>query len=329
MPSKNPFEVLGISPEAEPEVILAAYRALTKKYHPDLNPGVPPSQLNARMSDLNWARAELGRDLSGWRAKVNAETHPRSEGDAPPGRNAPPPNRPSQKTPPPESSAKSQASTSAHPSAQRPGFRTRLGARALVGATLVIIIGTASIYGARYWGSPRTTVATQQPSGSAADTHGGDAAARPRLAEFTRDAGTASTKVFLNAASPPTLDGSLEFGLDIDVSGVDNLAGYQFTLTSDSGLLSIESAQNADYLSSSGREVVCPDPTMAAQSVRLSCVTLRKSPLGPSGGGTITHLRFRATQPGTARLSFSNVQLVHPDGAMMASTSYGGVVVIK
>jgi len=80
MPSENPFEILGISPDAEPEVILAAYRALAKKYHPDLNPGVPPSQLNARMSDLNWARTELDRDLSGWRAKANGETPPPSGG---------------------------------------------------------------------------------------------------------------------------------------------------------------------------------------------------------------------------------------------------------
>lgn len=31
----NPFDILGIQPDAEPEVVDAAYRALMKKYHPD------------------------------------------------------------------------------------------------------------------------------------------------------------------------------------------------------------------------------------------------------------------------------------------------------
>ncbi len=72
MPSRTPFDILGISPEAEAEVIQAAYRTLARKYHPDTNPGVPPGKLNARMVELNWARAELERDLAGWRTRGRA-----------------------------------------------------------------------------------------------------------------------------------------------------------------------------------------------------------------------------------------------------------------
>lgn len=35
MVTPNPYMILGVGPEAEPEVIDAAYRALMKKYHPD------------------------------------------------------------------------------------------------------------------------------------------------------------------------------------------------------------------------------------------------------------------------------------------------------
>ena len=37
MGSLNPYQVLGISPEATRKQVDAAYRALAKQYHPDIN----------------------------------------------------------------------------------------------------------------------------------------------------------------------------------------------------------------------------------------------------------------------------------------------------
>jgi curved DNA-binding protein CbpA len=48
----NPYKVLAVDPSADIEVVAAAYRALSKKYHPDVNPS-PVAQ--AMMSDINRA----------------------------------------------------------------------------------------------------------------------------------------------------------------------------------------------------------------------------------------------------------------------------------
>ena len=84
MDNRDPFEILGVSPDAEVEVIQAAYRALARKYHPDSNPGADPALLNQAMSEINWAMEELDVNLARWRdAKVRPR--PRMRRGSPPG----------------------------------------------------------------------------------------------------------------------------------------------------------------------------------------------------------------------------------------------------
>ncbi len=53
----NPYQVLGVSPDASDEEIKKAYRDLTKKYHPDLNPG--DEHAAQMMNDINAAYDQI------------------------------------------------------------------------------------------------------------------------------------------------------------------------------------------------------------------------------------------------------------------------------
>lgn len=54
---QDPYKVLGVSPDASDEEIKKAYRDLTKKYHPDLNPG--DEHAAQMMNDVNAAYDQI------------------------------------------------------------------------------------------------------------------------------------------------------------------------------------------------------------------------------------------------------------------------------
>ena len=53
----NPYEVLGVSPDASDEEIKRAYRRLAKEYHPDRNPG--DQEAARRMQEINAAYEQI------------------------------------------------------------------------------------------------------------------------------------------------------------------------------------------------------------------------------------------------------------------------------
>jgi curved DNA-binding protein CbpA len=67
MERRDPYRILQIQPDADPDVARAAYRVLARKAHPDASAALDPTA-ERRMTDLNWAYA-LVRDpvkLQAW-----------------------------------------------------------------------------------------------------------------------------------------------------------------------------------------------------------------------------------------------------------------------
>ena len=60
MERRDPYRILNVHPDADPDVIQAAYRVLARKLHPDAGEA-PDEAVERRMTDLNWAYA-LVRD---------------------------------------------------------------------------------------------------------------------------------------------------------------------------------------------------------------------------------------------------------------------------
>jgi hypothetical protein len=100
----------------------------------------------------------------------------------------------------------------------------------------------------------------------------------------------------------------------ITVRDAQDLGGFQFVLAFDGNILTATGMNKGDFLGSSGREVLCPDPVIETNAIRVSCVTLGQEPAkGADGAGVLATLTFRKGGHGSTALKINSVKLVHPN----------------
>jgi curved DNA-binding protein CbpA len=128
--SPDYYEILQVSPYASAEVIHAAYRALARIYHPDVNTSSTTPDLMRRVNFAYETLKDPGR-----RAAYNLR-RARSMRDR---RIVAAPPSPALRSRPTQSSVKSRSS-GGEPSLGVPGSRARVAVAALIGATVLVIV---------------------------------------------------------------------------------------------------------------------------------------------------------------------------------------------
>ena len=126
---KDYYKILQVSPDAAPEVIQMAYKALAKKYHPDLNPD-NTEQAQEQMKELNEAfeilsdpekRARYDAAQKSTKGTASAASQPKTDTSTQQPHETQPPQQPSpekENTPPSTKSATSSSGSSATSSSQ-------------------------------------------------------------------------------------------------------------------------------------------------------------------------------------------------------------------
>ncbi len=146
--------------------------------------------------------------------------------------------------------------------------------------------------------------------------------ALPVLAQTTPAAGSASVRVEAPPGELPK--GTNTVDVQVMVDNVENLGGFQFILNFDPNVLKATGADAGPFLGSSGREVLCNDPTIDDGAIRLSCVTLRQLPAGAVGSGLLATVHLDVIGSGRTDLSLDRVMLNTPPGQSIPMSGVTG-----
>lgn len=120
--------------------------------------------------------------------------------------------------------------------------------------------------------------------------------------------------VFVDAPGTVSPDAD-QVDIPINIRDVDNFGGFTFVLSFDPAVVRALDVVKDEFLGSSGRETFCNEPTIEDSAVRLECVSLRATPEGPDGGGTIAVVKLEPVAEGTTQLALSRVRIVRPEGS--------------
>jgi hypothetical protein len=137
---------------------------------------------------------------------------------------------------------------------------------------------------------------------------------------------TATVQPVLGSKSVST---NKDVDVEIRADDLTNLGAFQIVLSVDPNVLEPVSIDKTDFLGSSGRETFCQPPTIDSASILYVCTTLRTTPAGVDGSGTLAIAQFHSKAKGTTDVALSHVKLAHPDGSELPSTTSDANLTVK
>jgi hypothetical protein len=126
------------------------------------------------------------------------------------------------------------------------------------------------------------------------------------------------------------IDGQSLVQVDVSATGVKDLGGLQFILEFDGALLEVDHVAKSDFLGSSGRQVLCNEPTIETNTIRYECVTLGAEPrAGVDGDGLLASVFFKPKGDEDSEIKLQRVQLTTPPGEQIDASFEAGAIDIK
>ena len=115
------------------------------------------------------------------------------------------------------------------------------------------------------------------------------------------------------------------FQIDIDVSGVPNLYGWEFKLGYNTSLLELVSITESSFLHGSRDTYFVPKVVSTDGYILAGCTSLRNV-TGVSGNGTLATVEFRSRALGSCTLDLYDTKLVNSAKQLMDHVETGGTV---
>jgi hypothetical protein len=108
-----------------------------------------------------------------------------------------------------------------------------------------------------------------------------------------------------------SLDGG-EFTVEITVDNAEKLGAFEFILDFDDSIVHFVDLEEGPFLSSTGKELICPDPIVEAVMVRFGCASVGTELEAPSGSGALAVVTFSPLKQGVTDFALSGITLTDP-----------------
>jgi hypothetical protein len=139
---------------------------------------------------------------------------------------------------------------------------------------------------------------------------------------FTSPPSSPSTTLFVD---PQAVQGTIDqnFTINVTISNVVNLYGWEFKLGWNASLLDSVSVSEGSFLKSGGNTFFTYYLNTTDEHLVVDC-SLEGPVLGVNGNGTLTTIQFRVRESGTCNLNLYDTQLLDSNATAISHTVQSG-----